>query len=313
MSTILLSGSLAYDRIMVFPGLFKDHFLPDKLHNINVSFYVPKHEEHFGGTAGNIAYNLSLLDEKASPITTVGADFVKYRAHLNALHVDTSLVQIENAEQTAFAYILTDKADNQISAFCPGAMSIPYTTDIRYEPETMAVISAGCLEDIKKFPSVFREKNVPFLFDPGQSITALDAESIKNGIQGAEVVFANDYEFHLMAEKTGWSEADVASVAQVLVITLGAEGSRVITKDKEERVSVVPTIGVKDPTGAGDAYRAGYIKAMLMGKDPTTCAKLGSAVAVYAVEVVGTQEHSFTPEELEKRYAAVYGDAISLS
>ncbi len=312
MANILLSGSVAYDRIMVFPGLFKDHFLPDKLHNINVSFNVPRQLEHFGGTAGNIGYNLALLGERPKLIASVGNDFVKYRAHFEARHVDTDPVQYIAEAGTATAYIITDHADNQISAFYPGAMEHAYKKELPLTPETMAVISAGCLEDIRTLPGIFREKKVPFLFDPGQSLTALTGDELKNGIEGSEVVFGNDYEFHMLSQKTGWDEKTVVEHVQTLVITHGGEGSRVITKEKEVRVPVVPVREAKDPTGAGDAYRAGYIKAMLLGREPEDCAKLASAVAVYCVESEGTQEHLFTIDDLKERYKTAYGTELSL-
>jgi adenosine kinase len=312
MATIILSGSLAYDRIMVFPGFFKDHFLPDKLHSINVSFLVPRQLEHFGGTAGNIAYSLALLGERPSLVASVGNDFMKYRAHLDARHVDTDALQYLTESGTATAHIITDKADNQISAFYPGALASAYKKELPIEGETMAVISAGCLDDMRAFPGILREKRVPFLFDPGQSLAALSAEEIRNGIEGAEVVFANDYEFHLIKEKTGWDEKAILEHAQVLVITQGGEGSRVITKEKEERVPAVPVKEAKDPTGAGDAYRAGFIKAMLLGREPVECAKLGSVVAAYCVECEGTQEHTFTIDELKGRYRSGYSQELSL-
>ena len=297
---------------MVFPGLFKDHFLPDKLHNINVSFLVPRQIEHFGGTAGNIAYSLALLGERPKLIASVGNDFMKYRAHLDARHVDTELLQYATETGTATAHIITDQADNQISAFYPGALAMPYAKELPLGTETMAVVSAGCLDDMRTLPGVFREKGIPFLYDPGQSLTALSPEDVKTGIEGAEVVFANDYEFHLIAKQTGWDEKAILERARVLVITHGAEGSRVMTAEGETRVPVVPLKEAKDPTGAGDAYRAGYIKAMLLGRDPAECAKLASVVAAYCVEKEGTQEHAFTIDELKERYKAGYSQELSL-
>ena len=308
MAHILLSGSLAYDRIMVYPGYFKDNFLPDKLHAINVSFYIPRQVEHYGGTAGNIAYNLALLGERPEPIASVGKDFLKYKAYLDEKGVNTALIQIQSDLPTACAYIITDQADNQISAYYPGASSAPYLhKSIPNELETMGVVSAGCLDDIRTLPGLFRERGTPFLFDPGQSLSALTGEDIMNGIDGAEAVFANDYEFQLICSKTGCSETDIVQKANVLVVTLGGEGSRVVTREGELRVPVVPAETVKDPTGAGDAYRAGYIKGLLSGKEPSDCARLGSAVAVYAVEAEGTQEHTFTLEDVSRRYVTTYG------
>ncbi|MEK7098746.1 MAG: carbohydrate kinase family protein [Patescibacteria group bacterium] len=312
MSEILVSGSLAYDHIMDFPGYFRDHFMPDKLHNINVSFNIEGHSENFGGTAGNIAYTLALLGEKPSIVASVGDDFERYKTHLDGMGIDTSLIRIEPNLETAFAYILTDKGDNQIAAFHPGAGKEAYASEIPMKKGVLAIISAGCIADVQSFPEKFRQAGVKFMFDPGQSIPALSGDDLKNGITGAEAVFANDYEFTLIEFKTGWKAEDILKVANVLVITLGEAGSRVITKDGEVRVSAIPAQAVKDPTGAGDGYRAGYIKGTIAGMKPAACAQLGSACATYVVENVGTQGHTFTMEELRKRYEVSYGEALKI-
>lgn len=313
MHNILISGSLAYDHIMDFPGLFRDHFMADKLHNINVSFNIENHSEHFGGTAGNIAYSLALLGEKPTIIAAAGDDFEKYRAHLDAHGVDTTKIRVEPGMKTAFAYILTDKADNQITAFSPGALTQPYIDELPLSKETIAIIAPGCIADMKSLPGKFRDSGTRFLFDPGQAIPALSGDDLKNAITGAEVVFANDYEFTLIEFKTGWKPEDVVKVAKTLIITLGAEGSRLITQAGEIRVPAMPVTVNQDPTGAGDAYRAGYIKGMTMGLLPVQCAQLGSACATFAVENLGTQGHSFTKDELKKRYEITYGETLMLS
>lgn len=312
MSHILISGSLAYDHIMDFPGYFRDHFMPDKLHNINVSFNIEDHFEHFGGTAGNIAYTLALLGEKPMVIAAAGDDFESYKAHLDTAGVDTSHIRIEPKLETAFAYILTDKGDNQISAFHPGASREAYASEIPFEKGSLAIVSAGSIADMQSFPEKFRAAGVKFMFDPGQAIPALSGEDLKNGITGAEAVFANDYEYTLIEFKTGWKIEDILKVAKVLVITLGEAGSRIITTSGETRVSAMPANENKDPTGAGDGYRAGYIKGYLGGLDPVRCAQLGSSVATYVVENLGTQEHRFSVEELQQRYAITYGETLAL-
>lgn len=312
MSSILVSGSLAYDHIMDLPGLFKDYFLPDKLHNINVSFVVPDHQEHFGGTAGNVAYSLALLGEEASIIATAGHDFERYRKHLEDLSIPTDSIHIDEKKPTSFAYVITDRGDNQIAAFHPGAGAVAYGRDVAATKDSIGIISAGCLHDIRDLPDIFRGNGSRFLFDPGQSILALTADDIRNGITDAEVVFANDYEFALITNRTTWKEEDVLKVAKVLVITLGADGSRIITKEGEERIKAVKVNDIKDPTGAGDAYRAGYIKGMRKGWSAVKCAKLGSTVAAYVVEHVGTQNHHFTLEDVKERYLGAYGEQLDL-
>ena len=203
MTRILISGSLAYDHIMDFPGFFRDHFMPDKLHNINVSFNIDSHTENFGGTGGNIAYSLALLGEKPLVAGSVGDDFERYRLHLETVGVDTSLIRIEPKLQTSFAYILTDKGDNQIAAFHPGAGGEAYASDLHLTKDTIAIIAPGSIKDMQSFPAKFREAGVRFMFDPGQAMPALSGDDLRNGITGAEVVFANDYEFPRIAFTTG--------------------------------------------------------------------------------------------------------------
>lgn len=312
MSSILVSGSLAYDHIMDLPGLFKDYFLPEKLHNINISFVVPDHHEHFGGTGGNVAYSLALLGEDPTIVATAGHDFARYAKHLEEMSIVTDSIHIDTAKPTSFAYVITDKGDNQIAAFHPGAGAVPYGKDVPASANAIGIISAGCIEDIRALPDIFRGNGARFLFDPGQSILALTADDLRNGMTDATAVFANDYEFELIKVRTGWHEADILKVASVLVITLGVEGSRIITKEGETRVKAVKVTEAKDPTGAGDAYRAGYIKGMRLDWPPAKCAQLGSAVAAYAVENVGTQSHHFTLDDLKQRYEATYRETLSL-
>lgn len=313
MSKIYVSGSLAYDHIMDFPGLFRDHFIPGKLHNINISFNVGTLRENFGGTAGNVAYSLALLGEDSSIIATAGKDFDRYRTYLESRGILTDDICINHNDSTASAYIITDQGDNQIAGFYPGALATPYDPKFSPTEKSMAIISAGCITDMQTLPDVFRGRGINFLFDPGQSIPALTGNDLRNGMTDAFAVFANDYEFSMIAEKTGLTETEVARIANVLVITLGSEGSRVITKDGEEIVKAVPAVELKDPTGAGDAFRAGYIKGLRLGLPPSICARLGSTVATYVVETYGTQNHTFTLDELRERYRVAYGEEIVLA
>lgn len=303
MHTILVSGSLAFDRIATFPDLFKNHFVADKLHTINVSFVVDQLKDNWGGTAGNIAYNLSLLGERATIIASVGNDFAPYRTWLES-RADLSLVQERTDLKTATCHITTDSGNNQIAAFHPGALGVPFVGEVPHAD--LAIIAPSNYDDMKRLPEEYRTHQTRFFFDPGQMIPMLSADDLKNGIEGANAVFLNDYELGMVMHKTGWSEHDIATHAQVLVVTLGEVGSRIITLKEEVRVPAVPAEAV-DPTGAGDAFRAGFITGYLASLPLTICAQLGSAVAVFAVESHGTQNHTPTREDIQNRYEAVYG------
>ena len=291
---------------MDFPDLFRNHFIEGKLHNINVSFNVKEHAEHFGGTAGNIAYTLALLEEKPSLVTTAGNDFDRYKDHLAKSGVDLSLLHTDADLATAFAYILTDQGDNQITAFYPGAMGKSYGSPI---PEArLGIISPGSLDDMHTMPDIFLSQKIPFFFDPGQVIPVLPIEDLKQGIQKSEVVFANDYEFSLICKRTGWTASDILANSKKFVITLGAEGTKILTSDGGFGIPGIKVDNVVDPTGAGDAYRAGYAKGYLAGLAVEKCVMLGSCAASYAIQYIGTQSHHFTMDEFRQRYEGGFSE-----
>lgn len=310
MSQILVSGSLAYDRIMDFPGLFKDHFIPEKLHNINVSFQVADLSEQFGGTAGNVAYNLALIEEQPHIIGTVGSDFVRYRTWMEKFGIETGSIRVFPDKPTSSAFIITDHADNQIAAFHLGAGGEAYGGKVETEHAALAMISAGCVSDMVFLPDRYRKDKVRFIYDPGQAIPALSDEQLRSGLSGAEAVIGNDYEIGLVLKKTGFGEREILEHVQTLVITLGEKGARIITRKEEIQVPAVPVANVVDPTGAGDAYCAGFIKGLLAKFSLETAGKLASTVASYAVETYGTQMHHFTIEEVKERYQHAYGDEL---
>jgi adenosine kinase len=312
MRNILVSGSLAYDKIMDFPGLFRDHFMEGKLHTINVAFLIDTLSEKFGGTAGNIAYNLALLGEKPTILATAGPDIEREKKWLESHGVDCSAIHIIPGGVSATAYMITDKANNQIAAFYPGVAFTPYGTDIPAETASLAIVAPGCIDDMSAFTELYRAKGIRYFYDPGQVITALSADALQSGIAGAEALFLNDYELAMVVQKTGWNEAELVQRTGVVVVTLGEHGSRIITKMGEERVAAVPATTLVDPTGAGDAYRAGFIKGYVAGLPMRASAQLASTVAVFAVESYGTQEHAFTLDGIHQRYEKAYGESIEI-
>ncbi len=312
MSRILVSGSIAYDRIMDFSGLFAEHFMPDKLHTINLSFQVETLSIQFGGTAGNIAYNLALLGEDPKIIGTAGNDFGSYRSHLLLSGVETKSIRILENQTTSAAFILTDKADNQIASFYQGAGGIAYDTLVDTEGCALAIIAPGCIPDMQVLPSYYRKHNLRYLYDPAQQIPSLSADMLRDGISGAHILFGSDYEFELIKQKTGWTQEDILSKVPTVVVTYAAQGSDIITADGIIHVDACPVQTTVDPTGAGDAYRAGYIKGMILGLPAKSCGQLASVIAAFVVEVYGTQTHRFTMDAVRRGYQKAYGETLPL-
>ena len=306
---VYISGSLAYDRIMDFPGKFSDHILPDKIHILNVSFIVNGLSERFGGTAGNIAYNLGLLGEVPMIVAAAGKDFDRYDVWLEENGLPRSGIRIIPEEFTAGAYITTDLSDNQITGFNPGAMKHPsrYAFDGANQGNALAIVSPGCLEDMNVYSREFKTRAIPYIFDPGQSIPALSADEIIAMITGARMLISNDYELEMIRKTTGLDQKSILDKTPALVTTLGEKGSLVCTPEKETLLPAVQARRVVDPTGAGDAYRAGLIKGMVMGKSLVDAARMGAVCASFAVAHQGTQSHRFTVEEFRERYRSAFG------
>jgi adenosine kinase len=300
---IIVSGSLAYDRIMDFPGYFAEHILPEKIHVLNVCFQVNSLKENFGGTAGNIAYALTLMGEKPGICAAIGRDYHRYLEWLTKKGISTENIRIIEDEFTASAYITTDRADNQITGFHPGAMKYPSALDFdKVNPqETLLIISPGNLEDMVNYPRLCKERGIDYIFDPGQSLPMLDAEDLVRAIEGCRILISNDYEIDLITSKTGLNKKGLLQRARNIIVTLGALGSQVSTPDGEIRIPAVTPKRVEDPTGAGDSYRGGLISGLVRGKDIEQCARMGSVCASFAVECYGTQEYAFNPEEFNAR------------
>jgi len=305
---VLVSGSLAYDKIMDYPGRFSDHILPDKIHSLSVSFVTENLSEHFGGTAGNISYSLAMLGEHPSVLAAAGNDFEAYREWLERVGVDLSFVRLIADKPTAFLTIMTDQSDNQITAVYLGAMADPCAIAEKDLPLTaMAIVSPGNAEDMRRLPELYRQKNISFIFDPGQQVTSLAAADLQDGIKGAKALIVNDYELSMVMEKTGWSEEEILKNAELLVVTLGEKGSRIRTERHSFDIPAASVGDVLDPTGAGDAYRAGFIKGLLEDWPLEVAGRFAAVVAAYAIEAHGPQGHHFTAHEVRGRYARAFG------
>ena len=301
---IMVSGSLAYDRIMDFPGRFSEHILPEKIHVLNVSFTVNSLTENFGGTAGNIAYALAMLGEKPIILATIGQDYPRYFYHLAENDITTLGIRVVGEEYTAGAYITTDQADNQITGFNPGAMKQPtycFFDFDRIDGENIAIVAPGNLEDMIEYPRIYKERGIEYIFDPGQSLPMWNAEDLISCIEGSRILISNDYELELIMSKTGLDKKALLERATSIITTLGEKGSRICTTEGEKDIPAIKARKVLDPTGAGDAYRAGLIKGLVQGKSIEECALMGSVVASFAVESLGTQVYSFTIEGFQER------------
>ena len=306
---IYISGSMAYDRIMDFPGKFSDHILPDKIHILNVCFTVNGMAEKFGGTAGNIAYSLSLLDEAPLIIATIGKDYGTYFEWLKKNNISVEGIKIIEDEFTAGAYITTDKADNQITGFNPGAMKYPsgFNVDDLDPQKSIVLLAPGNLQDMMSYAEACRKKGIRYICDPGQSLTQWEGKSLRDWLEGSMMLISNDYELQMIIKMTGMEKKGLLGLTKTIITTLGEEGSLISTSNLDTAVPAARVSEVLDPTGAGDAYRAGLLKGIALGRDLETAAKMGAVSATYAIEKYGTQEHYFTYEDFTERYRNSFG------
>lgn len=305
--SIYVNGSMAYDRIMNFPGSFSDSILPDKIHIMNVSFMIERLDEKLGGCAGNIAYSLAVLGQKSVIVSSVGRDFARYEDALKTLGLSPEGISRRDDELTPGAYIITDQNNNQITAFNPGAMRHPagYSFD-ELGPGDFVVVSPGNLEDMQAIPRICKQKGAYCIYDPGQQLPVLTGEMLAEAIDGSFMLICNDYEFELICKKTGKTPEEIAGMAENIIVTLGENGSRVQSGGTTEMVPAVAPEEVKDPTGAGDAYRSGLLKGLAMGLGVMESARIGSSTASFCVEYHGTQA-PFTAEECKKRHQDAFG------
>ena len=311
---IVVTGSIAYDYIMVFPGHFKDHILPDKMHVLSVSFLVESMKRQRGGTAPNIAYNLALLGERPVVMGTVGEDFAEYRLWLEDQGIDTALIKPMPGEFTSSCFINTDLIDNQITAFYPGAMSQAHTLSFRDQPHDvdLVVIAPNDPQAMQQYAVECRELGIPYLYDPSMQAPRMSAEELRVGFAGAKVLTGNDYEFGMMAEKLGISEPELRTLVPITVVTKGEAGASIFVEGEEFVIPAAKPRQVIDPTGAGDAFRAGFVKGMLRGFPWEVVGRMATLSAVYAIEHAGTQQHHYTLPAFVQRYRENFGDAPEL-
>jgi adenosine kinase len=301
--TALICGSFAYDNIMVFPDQFKNHILPDKVHMLNVCFLVPDMRREFGGTAGNIAYNLHLLEGDGKPMGAVGSDFGPYAEWMKKTGVSQDYIKQVDDSYTAQAFITTDLDDNQITAFHPGAMNFAHSVKIpTNDGVSLGLISPDGRDAMIQHAEQFAAANIPFIFDPGQGLPMFDGDDLKKFIDQASYVTVNDYESELMQKQTGWSEGEIAEHVQALIVTRGAEGSTVYSGGKKISIPVVSVDELKDPTGCGDAYRAGLIYGIMNDMDWETTCRIASLLGAIKIQHHGTQNHSFSLAEFKDQF-----------
>ena len=306
---LYVAGSLAFDRIMTFPGKFEDHILPEKLHILNVCFLIDSFEQTRGGTAGNIGYNLALLGEKPILVSSVGWDFDAYAEVLTDLGLSLEGICRTDEYITAGAYITTDLASNQITGFYPAAMNLPSAYDFpNADPkEDIALIGPTNGDDMKRLPVFFKEKGIRYIFDPGQQIPVFSGQELLEALTGSTVLIANDYEIEMICQMTGKSRDDLRKFTDCLIVTLGEEGSIVYERDRQTRIDIAKAERVADPTGCGDAYRAGLLKGMRIGLPMPVCAQLGAACASFCVEHAKPQGQTFSMADFVARYEASFG------
>ena len=309
--TALICGSLAYDTVMVFPGRFREHILPESIHMLNVSFLVPSMKRNFGGCSGNIAYNLRLVGGEGAPMATVGTDFGVYAQWLTDCGVRTDHVLTIEGEFTAQAFITTDLDANQINAFHPGAMDHSHRNQVPLDAGvTLGVIAPDGREGMLAHSMQFAAAGVPVLFDPGQQLPRFDRAELLGFVERSRWIAVNDYEAQLLRDRTGEDMAMLAKQVDALIITRGAQGSVIMTGGREIAIPAARADAVVDPTGCGDAYRAGLIYGLIRGLDWETTGRIASLLGALKIAHAGTQNHRFTAGEFAARFRAAFGRAI---
>ena len=308
MSKALICGSLAYDTIMVFEDSFSNHILPNQIHKLNVSFFVPSMRREFGGVAGNIAYNLKLMGEEPVPMGTVGQDFVPYSNRLTELGITLDAVIVKDEMFTPQAFITTDQENNQITAFHPGAMSLSHECKVADQKDiSIGIVGPDGRDGMLTHAQAFNDNNIPFIFDPGQAMPLFDGEDLKKFINQATWMAVNDYEYELVHERTGWDAKEIATHLKALIVTRGEKGSEIYTDGTVYYIPVVEATNIADPTGCGDAYRAGLLYGLMNDLDLQTTGRIASLLGSLKIACDGTQNHSFTKSEFESLFEKEFG------
>ncbi|MGH8253272.1 MAG: carbohydrate kinase family protein [Steroidobacteraceae bacterium] len=308
--TALICGSLAYDTVMMFEGRFREHILPDRIHVLNVSFLVPSMRRNFGGCAGNIAYNLRLLGGDGLIMATVGHDFAPYRAWLGERGIALTHVRVVPEEFTAQAFITTDLDNNQITAFHPGAMNHSHLNRAAAEGVRLGLVAPDGRQGMLDHAAQFASAGIPFIFDPGQGLPMFNGEELRTLIGSAAWVAVNDYEGSMLAERTGWSLEEIAKRVRALVVTRGGEGSWIHADGKRHEIPVARARRIADPTGCGDAYRAGLLYGLQRGHDWPTTGRIASLAGALKIESHGTQHHEYDQAQFSARYRESFGASL---
>ena len=311
---VIVTGTLGFDYIMDFPGRFADRIMPDKLHQISLSFLVDKLTKQYGGTAGNIAYTLKLLGVTPYILAPAGNDFAPFEEFLTSHKIPTSYIAIHKNVSTSSYFVMTDCDHNQIGSFYSGATQYAqklHVTDIK-EPATLAVLAPTDPGAMKQYVKECIQEKIPYLYDPAFQIDNFTCEELIEGISHAEIFMGNDYEMALIEEKLHISHEELIVMVPILVTTLGSKGSIIEKRNDAIHIKPAKPKDSSDPTGAGDAFRAGFVAGYLSGYDLVTCGQMGSTAAVYTVELYGTQTHEFTKSEFIARYKENFGSAITL-
>ncbi|MFN7980824.1 MAG: carbohydrate kinase family protein [Vicinamibacterales bacterium] len=300
---IVVTGSIAYDYLMSFPGKFTEHFLPEHMHRVSLSFLVDSMDKRRGGCAPNIAYTLALLGERPLLMGTAGEDFGDYRQWLEAAGVDTSLTKQVDGKFTASFFCSTDQHNNQIASFYTGAMANAGELSFRSVDNIgIAIVSPNDPGAMVQYAEECRALKIKYIFDPGQQVARMSGEELKDGTIGASVVICNDYEYEILKQKTGLSEEDILRHSDALIVTKGEHGSTIITRTDRHDVPAVTPTRIVDPTGVGDAFRGGLMKGLALGLGYVVAAQIGSVAATYALEHLGGQSHAYSLQEFSDRY-----------